>query len=115
MKSRRTKGKYILDKNGNVVPEPDLLKWARWLEDSRDARVLKQEWVSNIRISTIFLGLDHNFCSDGPPIVWETMLFSNMADFQGRMWRCAGTREQAEAQHEKVVQLVKDEIARLEK
>lgn len=25
-------------------------------------------------VSTIFLGLDHNF-GDGPPILWETMMF----------------------------------------
>jgi hypothetical protein len=109
---RPTSDKYILDKDGNVVAESNLLKWAKWMETCREARVIKQEWIDNVRVSTVFLGLDHRFTGAGPPILWETMLFSNRADFSGRMWRCPGTREQAEAQHQEVIQLIRDEIAK---
>jgi hypothetical protein len=109
----RTRDKFILNKDGTVRVETDLLKWAKWMEESRDERVVKQEWVDNVRISTVFLGLNHRHTGEGPPILWETMLFTNRVDFRGRMWRCPGTREHAEAQHAEVAQLVKDEIAKL--
>lgn len=25
-------GRYVLDADGNPVPEPDLMKWAEWME-----------------------------------------------------------------------------------
>ncbi len=56
------------------------------------------------KVSTVFLGLDHNF-GDGPPILWETLVFGG--PMNGQQTRCAGSREQAEAMHEKMVQLVK--------
>lgn len=96
---------YILKDNGQVVIEPDLLTWARWFEDL-SVRLVKQEWVENVRISTVFLGLDHNFGDEGPPILWETMTFSNNQLFHTETHRCAGGREQAEAMHEEVKRLV---------
>lgn len=91
--------KYILDEQGNVRPEPDLLAWARWLGTGN--RIVKQENVGAARVSTVFLGLDHSFCDDGPPILWETMVFGGEHDME--MDRCSGTREQAEAMHERMV------------
>lgn len=31
--------------------------------------------IDDIMISTVFLGLDHNYLPDGPPILFETMVF----------------------------------------
>lgn len=65
---------YILiDKT--PVHEPNLLKWARWFETSDryvDATLFEGGW----RLSTVFLGLDHNYASNGPPLLFETMTFS---------------------------------------
>lgn len=49
---------------------------AEQIEHNIKARKKKAELGGvPIKISTIFLGIDHNFYDDGPPILWETMLF----------------------------------------
>jgi len=69
--------KYILDGNGNPVVEPDLIKWASWFETAD--RVVKQTAFDNVRVSTVFLGLNHAF-ADGPPVLRETMVFGGPLD-----------------------------------
>jgi hypothetical protein len=88
--------RYILNSAGNPVPEPDLIKWAMWFEDHAKRRVAADE-IEGIRVSTIFLALDHRWMDDGPPILWETMVFGGKLDQE--LDRCAGSREQAEAMH----------------
>ena len=66
---------WILDENGNIVGPVDLMTWAKWFEISR--RIVKQEWVGDCWVSTVFLGIDHNFRRTGPPILWETMVSNN--------------------------------------
>lgn len=89
----------------NRVPKQvdDIITWGRWFESSE--RIVRQEWIGNIWVSTVFLGLDHNFSDRGPPVLWETMCFSNRKAFNqdNCMDRCAGSWEQAEAMHEEIV------------
>jgi hypothetical protein len=56
------------------------------------------------KVSTVFLCLDHQFAG-GPPILWETMVFGGALDQEQD--RCSGTREQAEAMHQRMVERVK--------
>lgn len=65
--------KYILDAAGNPVPEPDLMKWARWFQNA-DRRVASTE-IGEAWISTVFLGIDHSFGDGPPPILYETIIF----------------------------------------
>lgn len=52
-------------------------------------------------ISTVFLSMDHRHIGDGPPLLFETMMFTNgRADVLGR----CSTWEEAEAMHEKAVE-----------
>lgn len=68
-------GQYILDDSHNPV-EASGLKWAMWIESSNDKRrVARDELPGGGMISTVFLGLDHRFGEDGPPILFETMVF----------------------------------------
>lgn len=74
MKSRAIR--YILVDTVPVV-EPNLLKWGHWMET--DARIIAQDTIDGgpddgVRVSTVFLGLDHQF-GKGPPILFETMIF----------------------------------------
>lgn len=57
------------------VPEPDVVKWARWFETAD--RVVAQTEVGGYFVSTVFLGLDHRFVGEGPPILFETMVWSD--------------------------------------
>ena len=84
---------YILE--GKTAVPADLMTWARWLEANRTTRHVKDERIGDVRISTVFLGLDHSF-GEGPPLIFETLVFGGSLD--GEMERCT-TWEQAEAQH----------------
>jgi len=107
-------GRYILDKNGKPKPEPDLMKWARWIESEKGIRIVKQEDIDDIKVSTVFLGLNHNFCGTGAPILWETMIFCSGKYKDHKMDqeqdRCSGTRKQALAMHEEMCARVRSEI-----
>jgi hypothetical protein len=84
---QRAGGKYILDADGNPQPCDDLLAWARWFEAaSRDrTRIVAQDLDESdpkktIKVSTVFLGLDHNFMGDGTPVLWETLVMGGLLD-----------------------------------
>jgi hypothetical protein len=73
--------RYILTEDHRVVPEPDLLTWARWFEEAD--RHVGQEFVGPYWVSTIFLGLDHYFpamfsgVAHNSPLIFETMVFDH--------------------------------------
>jgi hypothetical protein len=66
---------YTLDDQHHIHEEPDLLAWGRWMESSRKQCVVKQENVGTYRVSTIFLGFNHDILHRSPPILFETMVF----------------------------------------
>lgn len=106
-----TTGKYILDEYGNPVPEPDLYKWAMWLEHShlssgKDNRIVQQDFIDGIKISTVFLGLDQNLLGlrgQGPPILWETMIFGGLHDCYMARYT---SREEAVLGHAEALQMI---------
>lgn len=68
--------KYILDANGNPVLCDDLFTWAEWFETSGESRVVQKTIVADgVQVSTIFLGIDHNWSRRGPPMIYETRVF----------------------------------------
>jgi hypothetical protein len=76
---------YILNDDKTIRPVKDVLTWARWFEDRLDRRVVAHTMIDEVFVSTIFLGLDHNFRYKGPPIVFETMIIGGEHDrFQSR-------------------------------
>lgn len=97
-----TNDKFILDASGNPIPEPDLITWGKWMQTGN--RKVKVAQVGESKVSTVFLGLDHNW-GDGPPTLWETMVFGGLMDQE--LDRCSGSREQAEAMHERMVEKVR--------
>lgn len=72
------KSAYILggpDGHTPILCE-DTVGWARWFEGARERRVVRRTERNGIRVSTVFLGLDHRFgLEQGPPILFETMVF----------------------------------------
>jgi len=89
-------GHYILV--GRTPILVDLLTWAKWVENF-DNRLIAVTEDKGFRVSTVFLGLDHNF-GRGDPILFETMIFGGPLNEQ--MWRYATYRE-AERGHEDAV------------
>lgn len=68
---------YILDDNHNAVPVHSVTEWADYFE-KHDHRVAYDE-IDGIRVSTVFLGLDHAW-DGGPPLIFETMIFGGPLD-----------------------------------
>jgi hypothetical protein len=90
---------YIL--NGHeVVPAVNVAVWAQWIAIESMARTVAKTDTSGCTVSTVFLGLDHRFSGEGPPVLFETLIFGGKHD--GEMWRCC-TWDEAEAQHARVV------------
>jgi hypothetical protein len=95
--------RYVLDEAGNPQLEPNLMTWARWFENSQN-RVVKQDMIGDVKVSTVFLGLNHNFGLDGPPVLWETMIFGGEHDdYQDRYT----THEDALKGHQAAIELVR--------
>lgn len=65
----------MLDAYGQPYPARSIRVAARWLEQSGKERVVKQSRVGSAMVSTVFLVIDHNHFGDGPPVLWETMVF----------------------------------------
>jgi len=84
---------YVLDGKKPVLCE-DLGTWAKWFETVN--RQVAQEERDGVRVSTVFLGLDHRFGGDGPPILFETMIFGGRHDQDQDRY---STWEEAEAGH----------------
>lgn len=105
--------------NGRV-PEPclDLHRWAQWF-GAADRHVAKDEIAGHqILVSTVFIGIDHNFVSNGPPVLFETMVFGE--EHAGKLFgrdctmredleqRRYSTWAEAEAGHQRIVQRYRD-------
>jgi hypothetical protein len=89
-------GQYILIGH-EAVHEPNLLFWGQWCyETANSDRIVKQDYIGGIFVSTVFLGLDHNWLPGGPPVLFETMVFGGRMDMYQD--RCC-TWEEAEQMH----------------
>jgi hypothetical protein len=88
---------YILSEDGQTpVPAENEEDYIRWLEtDPSIRRVALTTLADQCVVSTVFLG-------DGSGN-WETMIFLPHSWQEKDMYRCTGSREQAEAMHERMV------------
>ena len=77
---------YILAEDDKTPIACSAEEWAKWLETSEDRRVVARTNLGALgEVSTVFLGLNHNFGNYGKPILWETMCFEGPLD-EGQ-WR----------------------------
>jgi hypothetical protein len=95
--------KYKLNEDGRPVYEPSWIKWARWYQIAN--RHVMDQRIGAARVSTVFLGIDHNF-TGATPVLWETMVFGGQLHLE--LDRCSGSREQAEPMHAQMVKRVLD-------
>lgn len=71
-----------------------------------DYKRVGDDEVDGVRVSTVFLGMDHNWSQAGPPILFETMLFGT-PDEDNPMVRYS-TEQQAREGHEAIVAALRD-------
>jgi len=96
-------GKYILLEDGTPKLEEDVMLWAHWFESS-SRTVERTKLGDEVEVSTVFLGMDHNFGGKGKPVLWETLVFGGPMD--GEMDRYT-SEEEARAGHQRMVERVK--------
>lgn len=87
-----TSKKFILV-GTQIEPARDLLAWARWFETAD--RHIGDEQIGACRVSTIFLGIDHSF-GGGPPVLFETMVFTDDSGAESWSERCCTHAEALE-------------------
>jgi hypothetical protein len=91
---------YIIDDNHNTIPV-NFQEWGVWMTKNDSKRILRKTFVSeDVEISTVFLGLDHNFSGDGNPVLFETMIFGGERD--GEMYRYH-TYDEAMTDHQAII------------
>jgi hypothetical protein len=87
---------YILG-NQAVVPASGAVEFGKWVETAD--RIVSKTQVADIEVSTMFLGIDHQFYN-GPSLLFETMVFGGDLDQTCR--RCS-TWDEAVEQHETIL------------
>ena len=97
----------IYDQDGNQIT---MDQWSWLLARGEDYRRLASDEVGSFWVSTVWLGLNHNW-RDGPPLIFETMVFpvaDGEPDF-GTVPECTrySTRDEALAGHAEVVTLIR--------
>lgn len=75
-KSRNYLKHWILDEE-DIPKEASLEEWVIWFETHNSARFLAKYERDGYLVSTVFLGMDHNWSGKGPPILFETMVFDD--------------------------------------
>lgn len=100
------------DREGNPL---DVERWVFLSELGSEEAIMAykrvaQDQVGPYWVSTVWLGIDHNY-GDGPPLIFETMVFATSSAVQGLGpdldCRRYSTEAQARAGHDEMVLLVR--------
>jgi hypothetical protein len=97
---------YMLDADGTPRRCDDVMTWARWFETAD--RTIAQDrdeapGAPAVCVSTVFLGLDHDWFGPGPPILWETLVFGGPLDGEMKRYR---SRDDAIVGHQEMCRRV---------
>jgi hypothetical protein len=95
---------YVLDGH-RPMPAKNLLEWDRMFTNVHGRIVARTRISKEVEVSTVFLGIDHNFGDHGPPLLFETCIFGGAQD--GWMQRTS-TWEDAERWHTEAVKIALD-------
>ncbi len=96
--------RYYILQNQKVVSVPTAKEFGEWVETAD--RVVSKSQVGDVEVSTVFLGIDHQFY-DGPPLLFETMVFGG--DLDQMCLRCS-TWDEAVSQHETILSEVLNRV-----
>lgn len=99
MVSRKFKPRlYILKGKTPEVCTSDVSAWAAMF--GKSDRIVARTELGDVLVSTVFLGIDHNFFGSGPPLLFETMAFDEHNE--SMCMRRYSTWKAAEKGHAKV-------------
>ena len=82
---RKTMNWYILDENKNPVRVANFQDFSEMFDNIEKRRVAFTDFGTHGSISTVFLGMDHAYGNNSPPVLFESMIFGGpYADTQER-------------------------------
>ena len=101
---------YKLDENKNAIP-CSIDEWAKCREKMFKSNVkrVSESMINGKWISTVWIGIDHQYHDKGQPQIFETMIFED--DGRGHEIYCDrySTWKEAEEGHLKAIEWVKNE------
>lgn len=59
------------------IPCKDTIEWGQWMHGHFKDRVVCQQDVDNLWVSTVFVGVDQNHFPSDEPLLFETMIKKN--------------------------------------
>jgi hypothetical protein len=98
---------YYLDKDDTIVPVDDFNnpEWLCFMKDIARRRLATDVVSDGIKVSTVFLGIDHGHGAPGNvPVLWETLVFGGPLDGEMRRYT---SKEEALKGHEDMLRLVR--------
>lgn len=98
---------YVLNEKKEVIQVANYLEWARWFAANNEKRLVARDTIGETTVSTVFIGFDHRLLGEGPPLIFETMIFKGPED--GLVLRCS-TWKEAEAQHREAVAVARSKL-----
>ncbi len=90
-----------------MIRAVNLMVWAKFMEQPPANRVVARDKTPKGILSTIFMGLDHNFADPGnPPLLFESVLIRKP---RNRLIERYSTYEQAEQGHQIILEALTKE------
>jgi hypothetical protein len=95
---------YTLDDERRPVRCDNHKLWGEMMEDISRRRVARTQVTDKVHVSTVFLGIDHRFIGNGPPLLFETMIFGGPEEIDQAQWRYSSW-DDAETGHAAAVRI----------
>ncbi len=89
---------FLYDWEGNPITTS---QWARLFNDERH---VGEDDIGGVTVSTVWMGIDYAVFFEGPPLIFETMIFGGPYDQW--QWRYS-TVEEAREGHARIVGLLR--------
>lgn len=100
--------------NDKSISRCDILEWSKQIEDP-NLRKIAHDTINGIRISTVWLGLDHGYellhppGSEYKPVLFETMVFAHPDNMEDCYCDRYCTYDEALTGHQQAIEWVKHE------
>lgn len=96
---------YKLAEDGRTPVKVTFMEFLDWQVANQDLLQVRHSQIGNYDVSTVFLGLNHNWRREGPPVLWETMVFGGRLD--ARMQSRYTSYEDALKGHEAILAAIR--------
>lgn len=91
---------YRLEPDGTITAHTDPRMW----QPIEERRVARETVIEGVDVSTVFLCLDHGWVEDGPPVLFESMIFGGEYD---QFCERYCTLDEARAGHARIVAAIR--------